>query len=100
MIARIAAAGLMATTMACATPAPPEPGVPDHGGGGSCDAAPARHLIGREATQALATEAIRLSGARRLRWLPPGAIMTMEYSPDRLNIEYDAGMRVTAIRCG
>lgn len=98
MIARIAAAGLMAMTMACATTTP-EPDVPDHHGG-SCDAAPAQRLIGREATQALGTEAIRLSGARRLRWLPPGAIVTMEYSPDRLNIEYDAQMRVTAIRCG
>jgi hypothetical protein len=98
MIARIAAAGVMAMTMACATTTP-EPDVPDHNSG-SCDAAPAQGLVGREATQALAAEALRLTGAKRLRWLPPGAIVTMEFSPDRLNIEYDARMRVTAIRCG
>ncbi len=98
MIARIAAGGLVALTMACATTTP-EAEIPDHGAG-SCNAAPVQDLIGREATQALAADAQRRSGARRVRWLPPGAIVTMEFSPDRLNIEYDSRMRVTGLRCG
>ena len=68
--------------------------------GGSCNAAAAQALIGRAASAELGAEALRVTGARGLRWIPPGAMVTMEYSPDRLNIETDAQNRVRAIRCG
>ena len=91
-------------TMACAPvpPAePPEEQVAVHGDTGYvCDAGRARSLIGREATSALGAEALRLSGAGTLRWLPPGAIVTMDYREDRLNIELDGRNRVTQLRCG
>ncbi|MBC7987463.1 MAG: peptidase inhibitor I78, partial [Sphingomonadaceae bacterium] len=68
--------------------------------GGPCGAGPAQGLIGRAVDSAVGAEAMRLSGAQTLRWIGPGQAVTMDYRPDRLNVEYDEGRRVTAIRCG
>ena len=94
-------AGLLLTTVACAPVPPAEEQVPVHGGTGRlCDASRAQSLLGRQATGDLGAEALRLSGAGTLRWIPPGAMVTMDYREDRLNIELDAQNRVTRIRCG
>jgi hypothetical protein len=77
----------------------PKPEVPVQGTG-RCDATAAQKLIGRERTEALGAEAQRLSGAKALRWIPEGAMVTMDYREDRLNIELDGAKRVTKIRCG
>jgi hypothetical protein len=66
----------------------------------TCNAAKLQGMIGQVATQALGTEALRASGARTMRWIEPGAIYTMEYREDRLNIHLDARNRVTKINCG
>lgn len=68
--------------------------------GGACNAAPAQGLIGREASEALAREAQRLTGAGAVRWLRPGQIVTMEFRADRLNLHLDARDRVERIVCG
>jgi hypothetical protein len=95
---------MLLMTMGCA-PAPPveagEEQVPVHGGtGGLCDASRAQSLVGRQATSELGAEALRLSGAGTIRWVPPGGMVTMDYREDRLNIELDAQNRVTRVRCG
>ena len=90
-------------TMACAPVPPAEPGQEEQipvRGGGSCDAERAQGLVGRAATAELGAEALRLSGAATLRWIPPGAMVTMDYREDRLNIELDGQNRVTRVRCG
>ncbi|TFI60176.1 hypothetical protein E2493_00215 [Sphingomonas parva] len=69
-------------------------------GGTACDATQVRHLIGRQQSEAVATEAMRLSGARALRWLRPGSVVTMDYRTDRLNIHVDGKGRITDLRCG
>lgn len=96
---------LLAATMlmGCATapaPAPPpdEERVPEHGAG-ACDAGPAQRLIGRQRTDALGAEALRLSGAKTLRWLAPDTVYTMDLRRDRINIEIDANGRITRLRC-
>ena len=86
---------LLATGCVTVTEKPPHPART-----GTCDAAPAAGLIGREATEALGAEALRLTGASRLRWLRPGTIVTMEFSPGRLNLRLDDQGRVTRIICG
>lgn len=100
---RAALAGLLLMTTGCA-PVPPSDDageMPVHGGTGrACEAARAQMLIGQAASAALGAEALRLSGAGTLRWLPPGAIVTMDYREDRLNVELDANNRVTRVRCG
>jgi hypothetical protein len=66
----------------------------------ACDGAKAKALIGRPVDAALKAEAMRLVGARTLRVIPPGAMVTMDYRTDRLNIDTDADNRATAFRCG
>ena len=67
---------------------------------GACNAADLDNLIGREATTELGAEAMRRSGAIRLRWIQPGDVVTMDYREDRLNIHLDARNRVERLICG
>jgi hypothetical protein len=77
---------------ACAT-APDEPS-------GTCDADRLGDLVGREATAELGAEAMRRSGARTLRWIRPGDAVTMDFSPNRLNLNLDAQGRLERATCG
>jgi hypothetical protein len=91
---------VMAST-ACAIVPPPEPEVPVHGDvGGSCNARAAQGLVGRPTDNNLGFEAQRLTGARTLRWIRPGDMVTMEFSPSRLNIHLDERHRVSRLVCG
>lgn len=95
--------GAMLMMAAGCAAAPPEDveNVPVKGETGRiCNAEPAQHLIGRAATQELGAEAIRLTGAGSLRWIPKDGMVTMDYRPDRLNIELDGENKVAKIRCG
>ena len=67
---------------------------------GKCVATGLDGYVGREATVELGTDAVKKSGASRLRWLPPRTAVTMDYREDRLNIAYDDNMIVTSLRCG
>lgn len=66
----------------------------------TCDAARVQSLIGQTASQGLGGEAMRTSGARTIRWIPPGSAVTMDFRTDRLNLHLDAQNRVTKIDCG
>jgi hypothetical protein len=67
---------------------------------GTCNADAVRALVGRAASAELGAEAVRLSGARRLRWIRPGEMVTMEYSGERLNVNLDAAGNVERFNCG
>jgi hypothetical protein len=43
---------------------------------------------------------MRRSGARTLRWIQPGMMVTMDYSAGRLNIELNEQQRISRISCG
>ena len=73
--------------------------MPEHGAG-ACDAAPVQNLIGRARSKALGAAALRRSGARLVRWIGPGDMVTMDHRTDRLDILLDAQGRVTGLRCG
>ncbi|MGZ8999227.1 MAG: I78 family peptidase inhibitor [Allosphingosinicella sp.] len=66
----------------------------------ACTIAPLAHLVGRPATAELGSEAMRRSGGTRLRWIRPGAVVTMDYSETRLNIHLDPRDRVGRFVCG
>jgi hypothetical protein len=68
--------------------------------GSAARQAKGRGLVGQAATAQLGARALELTGARTLRWIRPGEIVTMDYRTDRLNIDLDGGDRVAAIRCG
>jgi hypothetical protein len=57
-------------------------------------------FVGRKASAALGAELLARSGARTLRWGPPGSAMTMDFRSDRLTVSYDEAMLVTSARCG
>ena len=96
---RILAAALALTGAAYSYRTPPPESTPPPQAG-TCDAAPARGLIGRSASPELAAEAQRFTGARVWRWLRPGQIVTMEFRADRLNIRLDAQDKVEGLSCG
>jgi hypothetical protein len=87
-----------ALLMGCTTMTPEEEPVPEHGAG-LCQAAGLGDLVGRQRSDALGAEALRRSGAKTLRWIGPGAIITQDLRSDRLNIEVDSRGRVTRLRC-
>jgi hypothetical protein len=96
---RIAFAALLLAACAprpAATESPPDRTAPD----GRCDAARAQSLVGRQGDAALGREALERTGARTIRWIRPGQAVTMDYSPDRLNIKLDANDRVEGFNCG
>lgn len=66
----------------------------------TCDAAPAQYHIGHDATQAMGAAILKDTSARTLRWGPPNGAWTMDYREDRVNVRYDAAMKITAITCG
>ena len=99
------AASLLPLAMACTT-VPADGGasqgepVEAVGSGQPCRAGELGELVGHEATQALGAEALRRSGARSLRWIRPGDVVTMDYREDRLNIHLDSRGRVERFACG
>ena len=90
-------AGALLITMAgCATAAEEVP----VRGGGSCDASKAQKLIGRARSDKLGAEALRLTGASRVRWIRKGAMVTMDYREDRVNLHLDGRGKVVRVACG
>jgi len=62
---------------------------------GTCGAESLQHLVGQP-HNAIDTETV--SGPVRI--LPPGAMMTMDYRLDRLNVELSENDQITRIWCG
>jgi hypothetical protein len=67
---------------------------------GTCDAAAAEFAIGQPYTEDLGAEAQVAAGARSLRVIPEGMNVTMDFLPDRLNIDLDGSNVVVMVRCG
>lgn len=65
-----------------------------------CSPSAAEDYIGRKDTPALRAEIASKVGHSRIRWLPPGAIVTQDYREDRLNVDIDAGGVIVRVRCG
>lgn len=68
--------------------------------GAGCGDAKAADLIGKRWTEALRAPTQKRTGARDLRVIAPGDAVTMDYRPDRLNIETDAEGKVVRLKCG
>lgn len=101
MISRLAALLVLTGCTPMAEPTPLNPPVPPAAPEEArCDRDAVQPLIGRPASEELGAEALRLSGAARLRWKRPGDMVTMDYRPDRLTVELDENGRVTGFGCG
>lgn len=81
-------------------PTDPAEAPQERGTGKACEAAKAKAVIGRLRSDAAGAEAKRLSGAGALRWVPMGAMVTMDYRADRLNLRLDKDGRILSLDCG
>ena len=87
----------------CATAAPPPtPEIPVRGstGGFICRQQSFEQFIGQVATSAVGAELLRASGARVIRWVQPGMMVTMEYREDRLTVRLAENNRIVTASCG
>ncbi|HYD37898.1 MAG TPA: I78 family peptidase inhibitor [Allosphingosinicella sp.] len=57
-------------------------------------------LVGRARSEDVGAEALRLTGARTVRWIPKGAMVTMDYREDRVNLHLDGKGKVVRVACG
>jgi hypothetical protein len=84
---------------ACATAAP-EPIRVGSGNGYVCHSFAERDFIGRVASSEIGAELLRASGAKVIRWVQPGMMVTMDYREDRLTVRLDASNRIVSASCG
>lgn len=65
-----------------------------------CHAVGAEAVLGKNVDEQIVDQAIQGSGAMRSRVIRPGASVTQELDPLRLNIEVDETGRIRRLRCG
>ena len=82
---------------ACAHPDKP---VGPVASGAQCHADRVQDLIGQPRSDAIGEKARAKAGAGVIRWIPMGAMVTMDYRFDRLDLRLGADGRITAISCG
>lgn len=81
---------------AAAQPAPPVPEAP----AAACDDSQAQWAVGKVVTEADVEQARTDSGAKTVRTLKPGQMVTLEFDANRLNLDLDGTSVVTGVRCG
>ena len=90
--------------VACAPMAEPgEPAAPIErlpGEDNPCVADSAQQFIGQIATKAVGEQIVAATGAQMFQWVGPDTMVTMDYRPDRLNVELDAAGTIRRVRCG
>lgn len=57
-------------------------------------------FVGQPATQELGSRMLAATGARDLRWVAHGMMVTMDFRADRLTVYLDAANRVERASCG
>jgi hypothetical protein len=55
---------------------------------------------GQAASADLGRRMLAASGARTIRWVPKGGVVTMDFSPHRLTVQLDGSNRVERASCG
>ena len=81
-------------------PAPTQPQAQAPAPEALCNAQPAQAAVGQSSTASVVESARARSGARMVRILRPGQMVTKEFDTQRLNLEVDANGRILAVRCG
>ena len=88
----------LANLAACATVAAEPP--MDGGIVETCRNDALAQVAGQPATPEVASRMLAASGARTIRWVPKGGVVTMDFRGDRLTVQLDANNRVEVARCG
>jgi hypothetical protein len=86
---------------ACTPMAPPETAAPPPSeGGAQCDVSQMLEMVGERATPGVVERARKQSGARTVRRYASGSALTMDFRPDRLNVEVGELGRIVKLSCG
>lgn len=85
--------------LACATTETESP-VDDRSSAMACHGENLAQFAGRPASPELGAEMLRVAGARALRWVAKGMMVTMEYREDRLTVWLTEDNRVERANCG
>ena len=67
---------------------------------GTCHNEALDQFTGQPASQELGARMLAASGARILRWVPKGGVVTMDFSPERITVLLDGSNRVERASCG
>lgn len=98
-----ALAAALATLAGCAAPATRSPvtsPMPPPPPGTVCNADGAQFAVGRAAAASVVEQARQRSGSYMARVLWPKQMVTMEFNPQRLNLDVDAAGVIKRVRCG
>jgi hypothetical protein len=68
--------------------------------GGPCRPQPLAQFAGQPSSQELGARILAASGARVIRWVPKGGVVTMDYREDRVTVQLDGSNRVEQASCG
>ena len=96
LIALPAAMVAACSTMAVEDAPPPAQGETP---GYTCRSEGLDAFVGREPTSKVGAEILAKSGAKVLRWLTPGMIVTMEFRSDRVNVTIGTNNRIERVSC-
>lgn len=97
VLATISCPALLACSATSGEPVIPERGVTP---GYTCQTNGLDTFVGQQANSETGATALKQSGAKSLRWIPPNSAVTMDYRQDRLNIEYNENMEIKRVNCG
>jgi len=67
---------------------------------GTCRSEALARFTGQPASQDLGTRMLAASGARVIRWVPKGGVVTMDYRADRITAYLDGSNQVERASCG
>lgn len=91
---------LLSGVAACSSSAQQAPATPSAGGAALCVNAPLARFAGRPGTSETGAEILAASGARELRWVPDGTMVTMDFRAERVTVHLDRANRVERAVCG
>jgi len=94
LVSSLASISLAACTIATSEGTAPGP-MP-----GTCRPAALEQFTGQQASAELGARILAASGARTIRWVPKGGVVTMEYSDQRVTVLLDGANRVERASCG
>ena len=67
---------------------------------GTCNGAGLGQFTGQPASEELGARILKASGARTIRWVAKGSMVTMEYSAERVTVMLDGDNKVERASCG
>ena len=67
---------------------------------GTCRNDSLGQFIGQPASQDLGARMLAASGAKTIRWVPKGGVVTMDFNPSRLTVQLDGSNQIESANCG